>query len=245
MLKKILYEPLLHFLLLGGLLFLFYALSTSDEAYDNSIVISKEKIEKLTSVWEKKSLSIITAKEKQKLIDKEIYRSVLYKEALKTGLEINDDYLKSHLADKMAFVLYDTYTLETPSDEVLKKFMQKNPKNYREQAKITFRHKFMGESETTFENEYTVNEFEADNIFGRAFSEELFKLEVDSKVQMLESDYGIHEIIITHKPKGVLKAFSEVKEDVKKDYLNIQREAKNKAIYEKLKSEYSISVEEK
>ena len=244
-LKKILHEPLLHFLLLGGLLFVFYAFSASEEENENSIVISKSKIEQLTSEWEKESLSIMSAEEKQELIDEEIYVSILYKEALKTGLDINDADLKSHLADKMAFLLYDTYELPTPSDEVLEKFMLENPNNYREQSKISFTQSMRGEGETTFEKQYTLNEFEVNDIFGRSFSEVLFKLEVNKKVQMLESDYGVHEVVITNKPIGELKTFFMVKEELQNDYLNLQREEKNKIIYEALKSQYNISIEEK
>jgi len=34
-------------------------------------------------------------------------------------------------------------------------------------------------------------------------------------------------------------------EKLKDDYLNVQREQKNKAIYEALKSQYTINIEEK
>ena len=245
MLKRLLHEPLLHFLLLGGLLFLFYSFSAPKQEPENSIVISKEKVEQLVSDSEKKLLSILTEEEKKKLIEREIYETVLYKEALKTGLNISDVDLKRHLVDKMAFVLYDTDALPNPSDDVLKKYMLKNADDYREEAKIHFTQKMLGSDIKTFEKEYTLSLFEANNIFGRLFSEVLFKLEADGKVHTLESDYGVHEVQIIGKPTPKLKLFDNIKEKLKDDYLNEQREQKNKAIYEALKSRYNISVEEK
>jgi hypothetical protein len=244
-LKKLLHEPLLHFLALGALLFLFYFVSTPSKERENSIVIATERIEQLVSDAEKKSLSILTTEEKQKMIEQEIYETVLYKEALKTGLDISDVDLKKHLVDKMAFVLYDTYELPDPSDKALQKFMLKNSDDYREEAKIHFTHNTMGSDIGAFEKEYTLTLFETSTVFGRLFSEVIFKLEVDGKVHKLESDYGVHEVEIKAKPLAKLKSFEIVKEKLKDDYLNDQREQKNKVIYEALKLQYNISVEEK
>jgi len=244
-LKRLLHEPLLHFLALGALLFLFYFLSAPSSKSEKSIVISQERIEELVSDSEKKLLTILTAEEKQKLIDQEIYETVLYKEALKTGLEISDSDLKRHLVDKMAFVLYDTYELPSPSDEVLKKFMLENADDYREEKKIHFTQSIMGGEVGAFEKEYTLSKFEASNIFGRSFSEMIFKLEADGKEHKLESDYGVHEIHIIANPTPKLKAFESLKEKLTDDYLALQREEKNKAIYEALKAQYNISLEKK
>lgn len=244
MLKRLFHEPLLHFLILGGLLFLFYSFSEDTEEAENSIVISKERIEQLTFALEKKSLSILTKEEAEKMIAQEVYETVLYKEALKIGLSINDVDLKQHLVDKIAFILYDTYEIESSNDEVLKKFMLENSNDYREEEKISFTQNILGADIVGFEKEYTLSQFEISNVFGRSFAEVIFKLKVDGKVQKMESDYGLHEICITSKSIGKLKAFEIVKEQLQSDYLNIQREQKNKTIYETLKLKYSIRIEE-
>jgi len=245
LLKKLFHEPLLHFLLLGALLFLFYSFSQHNEDTENSIVISKERIDQLTSDWEKKFLSTPTKEEKEKIIDNEIYTNVMYKEALKIGLDKNDNEIKIRLAQKMEAVSYDTYELPDPSDEVLKKFMLAHSDKYREDEKISFSQSVMGESETDFEKEYTLTKFEAGNIFGRSFAEELFKLKADGKVHKIESTYGVHEVRVSNKTVGKPKAFDEVREKVKNDYQTVQRDKKNRDIYEALKSQYTISIEEK
>jgi hypothetical protein len=243
-LKKIFYEPLFHFLVLGGLLFLFYAFVEESEENENNILISQERIEELTSALEKKNLSLLTAEEKEKMINQEVYETVLYKEALKIGLDKNDADMKRHLADRMAFVIYDTYEVPLPSDETLKKFMLENSDDYREEEKIHFIQNMMGVDSIGFEKEYTLTSFEVGNIFGRAFSEVLFNLKADAKIEKIESDYGVHEVKILDKPIGKLQAFEKIKEKLTNDYLNAKREEKNKVIYEALKSQYSISIEE-
>ena len=245
MLKKLLHEPLVHFLLLGGLLFLFYAFANPNEEREDAVFISKERIEQLISDKEKELLAILTPEEKKKLIEREVYESILSKEALKIGLDINDAILKRHMAQKMEFVLYDTYTLPKPSDELLKKFMLDNLDDYREEEKISFTQSMMSGDTSAFEKAYTLSKFEASTMFGRSFSEMLFKLEADGRTHSLESDYGIHEVSVTAKAKGAVKAFDSIKEKLKENYLNAQREKKNEVIYEALKSKYSITIEEK
>ena len=245
MFKKLLHEPLLHFLILGGLLFLVYNVSQHDEESENSIVVSKEKIAQLTSAWEKKFLRSPTKKEKQKMIENEVYTYVLYNEALKIGLDKNDDEIKRRLAQKMEFIAYDTYELPSPSKEALKKFMSAHPEKYAEEGKIHFTQSMIGVDVGELEKEYTLTKFEASNIFGRLFAEALFSLKADKKVHKIESTYGAHDIQIISKATGKPKSFNAVKEKLKDDYLSAQREVKNKVIYEKLKSQYAISIEEK
>jgi len=242
--KKLLREPLFHFLILGGLLFFFYSLSKQSDDSENSIVISKERIAQLTSNWEKKFFRTPTKEEKQKMIENEVYTNVFANEALKIGLDKNDNEIKIRLAQKMEFITYDTYELSEPNKNELKKFMLIHPEKYTEEGKIHFTQNMTNTDTAEFEKEYTLTKFEVSNIFGRTFAEALFNLKADGEVHKLESEYGVHEVEIKSKSTVKLKAFDAIKEKLKEDYLNVQREQRNKAIYKKLKSQYTISVEE-
>ena len=244
MFKKILHEPLLHFLVLGGLLFFFYSISQHSEEEDNNIAVSKARAAQLTSEWEKKFFRTPTKEEKQKMIENEVYTLVLYKEALKIGLDKNDNEIKRRLAQKMEFVAYDTYKLPDPSEDILRKFMTAHPQKYAQEKKIRFTQSMLGSEDTRFEKEYILSKFEASNLFGRTFAEALFGLKVDEKIHKIESDYGVHEVKIIEMPDVKQKSFEDVKEKVKNDYLSAEREKKNKRIYEKLKSQYIIDIEE-
>ena len=119
-----------------------------------------------------------------------------------------------------------------------------HPKKYAEEGKIHFTQNMTNTDTEEFEKEYTLTKFEVSNIFGRTFAEALFNLKVDGKVHKLESEYGVHDVEIKSKSIAKLKAFDAIKEKLKEDYLNVQREQKNKMMYEKLKAQYAISIEE-
>ena len=246
MFKKVLHEPLLHFLVLGALLFFIYDISDKENPGDQqSIVISKDRIAQLVSEWEKKSLSLPTQKDKQEIIEKEIYQRVLYKEALKIGLDKNDITIKEHLAKKMEALIFDTQELASPDDEKLKKFMQENLDRYRQEQKISFEQRMIGVKTEPFKRRYTLTKFETANIFGRTFAQMLFDFGVEGKVDKIESDYGIHEVRIIKKDTPKPKSFEEIKQKLKDDYLRVQREKKNEETYKALKSQYNIRIEEK
>lgn len=243
MLKKLLHKPLVHFLVLGGLLFFSYSFFKWYEDTQNHIVISKERIVQLTSQKEKELLRLLSKEEKEEIIEKEIYEEVLYKEALKRGLNNNDVDIKGDLVKKMELVIYNTYELPVPSDEALKAFMLENRKNYLKEDRIHFIQSMIGRNVKHFKKEYDLTTFEVNNIFGRSFAEKLFELETDEKVHKVESTHGVHEVQVIEKVIGEVKDFNEVKEKLLDDYLRKQREQKNRAIYESLKSQYRISIE--
>lgn len=243
MLKKLLHKPLVHFLVLGGLLFISYSFFKWYEDTQNHIVISKERIVQLTSQKEKELLRLLSKEEKEEIIEKEIYEEVLYKEALKRGLNNNNVDIKEDLVKKMELVIYNTYELPVPSDEALKAFMLENRKNYLKEERIHFIQSMIGRNVKHFKKEYDLTTFEVNNIFGRSFAEKLFELETDEKVHKVESTYGVHEVQVIEKVIGEVKDFNVVKEKLLDDYLRKQREQKNRAIYESLKSQYRISIE--
>ena len=88
MLKNLLREPLLHFLLIGAALFLVYSLQNDDVPDDgsNRIVITEAHIDRLIAMWEKQHQRLPTPEELDGLIEHQIREEVLYREALAMGL---------------------------------------------------------------------------------------------------------------------------------------------------------------
>ena len=68
--KKLLYEPLLHFLLIGGLLFFIYDIKSEEIVADdnNSIVITEAKINQLINQWQRRWQRLPSQQELQGLV---------------------------------------------------------------------------------------------------------------------------------------------------------------------------------
>ena len=139
MLKKWLREPLLHFLLIGAALFVFYNLQTDDSTDDsNSIVISEPDIDRLIILWEKKWQRLPTEAELEGLIEAQIREEVLYREALAMGLDQNDTIVRRRLAQKVEFISADLASQAEPSDADLQTYLDAHTDKFAVPARISF-----------------------------------------------------------------------------------------------------------
>ena len=139
MLKKWLREPLLHFLLIGAALFVFYNLQSDDSADDsNNIVITESDIDRLITLWERKWQRLPTEAELEGLIEAQIREEVLYREALAMGLDQNDTIVRRRLAQKVEFISADLASQVEPSDADLQTYLDAHTDKFAVPARISF-----------------------------------------------------------------------------------------------------------
>lgn len=228
--------------MIGGLIFFFYSLNTttSDE---NTIMITQVDIDRLNSVWKKKFLREPTKTEFQELLDNKIYQEIMYKEALKLGLDKGDLIIKRRLAQKMEFISSDMLSLEEIDDAKLKEYLELYKDHFYLPTKISFTQKLQGNDSFMIDKyQNNLTEIEVSRIFGRNFSHKLFKLEVNLKEYEIKSGYGIHTVVIKSKIENKLPEFNTIKLQVKKEYSTQMREEQNQLFYKNLKQKYDIKI---
>jgi hypothetical protein len=141
-LKRILHEPLLHFLFIGTLLFVVFAVFNKQEiAVDSKkIVVSAGDIERLAANWSKKWNRQPTEAELKGLIDSYVREEVYYREALALGLDQDDTVLRRRLMQKMEFLSNDLADLNNPDETALNEYFLANSDKYELPARISFTH---------------------------------------------------------------------------------------------------------
>jgi peptidyl-prolyl cis-trans isomerase C len=139
--KSILREPLLHFLILGALLFLIYLWVNppAKSAAPNQIQVSQNDLERMVQVFQKQWQRSPTKEELDGLVSAHLKEEVLYREALAMGLEKDDTIVRRRLAQKMEFLITDVTDPGSVEDKALQTFYEKNAARYRRAAKLTFR----------------------------------------------------------------------------------------------------------
>ncbi|MEN8133221.1 MAG: peptidylprolyl isomerase [Pseudomonadota bacterium] len=143
MLKSWLREPLLHFLLIGAVLFLLYYLQNdlNDEdlvADSNRIVISGAHIDRLVTMWEKRRQRPPIPSELEGLIEHRIREEVLNREALSMGLDKDDSVIRRRLAQKVEFIFADIAAQAEPTDTQLVDYLNANPEKFEIPGRISF-----------------------------------------------------------------------------------------------------------
>ena len=147
-LLRVVKEPLVHFVMIGAAVYLAFALfgqSDGDAELrgQQTIVVTKGEVDSFTEMWQKKWNRPPTPQELKGLLDQYVRETVLYREALAMGLDQDDTIVRRRLAQKLEFLSQDLIQPETPTDEELRAWFEKNVDRYQAPELITFTHIFL------------------------------------------------------------------------------------------------------
>ena len=135
-------EPLVHFAILGAILFLAYAVASDLFAEDQArqIVMDESAIATLADGWERQWQRPPTAEELRGIVDARVREEVLYREAQAMGLDVNDIVVRRRMVQKMELLSQDLALLADPTDAELRAFFAENPDDYQVPPRISFSH---------------------------------------------------------------------------------------------------------
>ncbi|MNX37357.1 peptidylprolyl isomerase [compost metagenome] len=203
----------------------------------------------------------------QGLIDEYVKEEILYREALKLGLDKDDTIIRRRLAQKMDFLAEDVASLREPAPGVLEAWYNQHQDQYAPPPLVTFHHLFFaldkrgadaqaqaqsalsglsdknsGEGDAfMFKNAYSEqSQDQVARVFGSTFAISLFKHTPGSWVGPVESGFGWHLVWIDALAKSPPPPFEAVAQQVKSDWLSEQRSASKRANFDALKARYEV-----
>ncbi len=138
--KKWLSEPLLHFLLLGAIIFLVYGAVTDGGRGDKEIFISRGQQENLLTTFSRTWQRMPTPVEYQGLLKDYIRQEIAYRESREMGLDQDDIVIRRRLRQKMEMLAEDVAGLVPPTDEELQAFLDASPEQFIIEPRLTLRH---------------------------------------------------------------------------------------------------------
>jgi hypothetical protein len=146
--QRLLREPLLHFLVLGALLFGLYQWlgGPAAGAAGGDIVVTGGRIRNLTDTFARTWQRPPTAEELDGLVEDYIREEVLYREGVALGLDRDDTIIRRRLRQKLEFVSEDAANAVAPTDADLAEFLAKNADRYRVDSRLTFTQVFLDAS---------------------------------------------------------------------------------------------------
>ena len=147
--RGLLREPLVHFLLAGGVLFGLSALfgqSFGVGGASNRIEVTADRIQQLRETWTRQRGAPPTQRELDSLIEDFIREEVLYREAIASGLDQDDTIVRRRLAQKVEFLAQSVASTVEPSDAELQAFFDDNAERYRIPEQVGFSHVYFSGS---------------------------------------------------------------------------------------------------
>ena len=140
--KKLLREPLVHFLLFGALLF-FFSTWKSGPSGSGKIVVTRARIEQLATGFARTWQRPPTQRELTGLVEDYIKEEVYVREAIATGLDRDDTIIRRRLRQKLEFLTEDALEAAAPSDEELRAYLKAHPDSFRVEPRVAFRQVFL------------------------------------------------------------------------------------------------------
>lgn len=132
-LKRVIREPLAHFLAIGLALFLANALINGDDAgpTGETIVISEGRVNQIAESFLLLSGRLPTREELSSLVDDFVSEEVGYREAVAMGLDADDTIVRRRMRQKLEFLIEDDAAAQTPTDAELQVWLDAHPDDYR------------------------------------------------------------------------------------------------------------------
>ena len=269
-LRGLVREPLVHFLLLGALLFVLYGwLNRQGFAAPDEILVSHQQVEGLVLQFERVWQRTPTAAERQALIDSWVRDEVYYREALAMGLERDDPVVRRRMSQKIQFIL-DSGAPAAPTDAELQRWLDDHADKYRIEPSYALQQVYFDPARRGEKAESDVatalralaggravtgdstmlperldgSATEVARTFGDEFESALRTIPVGSWQGPVESGFGLHLVRLEKREDGRVARLADVRDTVERDLLHAKAQAANDAYYESLRSKYAVRVED-
>ena len=270
MLKKLITEPLVHFLVIAILLFIIFKQLNAQETNPNTITISQGRIEQIKQNFLTRWNRAPLAKELENATLHYAVNEMYIREARALNMDMGDKVIDRRLRQKIEFLIEDLVTTKEPSNTELMQFYQQHIENYQTQPLLSFqqihlsidgdhdelqqkiaRQQLSIEQGKTPQGElkflpYQVtnkNVVQIDRLFGESFSKKLINAPLSSWSGPIDSSHGVHFVLIEQRSPAVNTAFESIKSTVLADWQYKNLQSAKASFEERLLKSYTIAQE--
>ena len=270
LLLRLLREPLLHFLAIGGLIFVLFAtMSEPGSEPADTIVVGPERIEQLVrgfqAVWRRSP----TDDELRAMIDDFVREEIYYREALALGLDSNDTVVRRRLRQKMEFLTDSGAEILEPVAGELGAYLLANEKTFRRGPRLAFEQIYLGETSAPESIRLSLSALQSDplaspstlgehtllpaqlglsppeavdGVFGKGFFERLVELSPGVWAGPVASAYGVHLVRIGESLVARMPPLEEIRGNVLRDWKTAKARELRELHYARLRERYVVEI---
>lgn len=253
-------QPLLWFALIACLLFL---LDRRRDMDGQIIFVTTEQAQRLATLWESQTGLIPSSQELESLINNWVKEEIMYREALRLGLQQNDSIVRRRLVQKLGFIVdSEQDRSENQSEESLRQFYEDNIEDYTLPVRYTFQQLFFATEEAAEDALLRIqNEKEIESLgepsmlnasyayrsildlnatFGGKFSDGLKTLDSEQWDGPLQSGFGFHLVKLADTHEAEIRPISLVQYQVAQDYLQYLEDQNRNMYVNSLMGDYTV-----
>ena len=261
-------KKLLSFLCIGlAILLLDIWFDSSNQ--DKNIVLYDDEILSLIEIWTAQVGRPPNEEDLKGIINQLVEEEILYREALKLGLDKDDIIIKRRLAQKIGFLKQEEQSVP-PTELQLKQYFESMEAEYVMDTRFSFTHLYFSKEKKGAERALnslkqlrnldtipdsdpflvgknflnkTAKQIARD--FGEGFSNNLIEAETGRWIGPFKSIYGSHLVKISKVVKARKPNYDEVKKAVLLDYLLEKKQTEMRSYIEELKNQYDVQINPK
>jgi len=261
-------QPLLHFLVLGGLVFAayYYIDGTEPAPPMNDITIDRATAERLSAGFAKTWRRKPTQQELTALIDDFIREEVLVREAKAFALDQNDAVIRRRLRQKMEFLTESVSAARTPEQQELEAFFEANSGRFATDARLAMEQVYLGEEADKNSIDALLVSLEAgedfttlgqrsllppdvslspqtaiDGMFGAGFSATLLDLEPGKWLGPVRSGYGNHLVRVTAREDAAVPPLASIRDRVLREWHREKADELSDQEYTRMLDRYTVN----
>jgi PPIC-type PPIASE domain len=270
--RRLLGEPMLHFVLIGIALFAAYEWRAPVDSDGRRIVITQGVVDDLVTQHAAAKGREPSATELNHLIELYVGDEILYREGVKLGLDRDDLVVKRRVRQKIELIAEEEASTQAPTDADLSAYLAANQGRFVQPANLTFEQVFLGQSTsgpgvvravavthpalrngrdpatlgtpTLLPSRMTHTA--ADLIardFGDAFAAALETMPIGEWTGPIDSSFGAHYVRVSDRTSARVPLLAAVREQVTREWENDRRQRARADSYGRMRDDYEVSSE--
>ena len=270
--RRLLREPLVHFLVLGLALFAGYRWLAGDDGGGRTIVVDDARVAfiraQFRTTWNREP----TDAELRGLVDGAVREEMFYREGKALGLDRDDPVIMRRVRQKYEVLAEEMTAPEAPTDADLGQWLADHPEDYARPAVLTFTQILVAAEDAAVDagaaadaarralargadpgtlglrtmlppHENAVGLDRVARDYGQAFADALAAAPVEEWYGPVRSAYGAHLVRIGSRVAGRKPSLDEVRPQVMRDWEGARRERAIEGKLAELRKKYDVVIE--
>jgi hypothetical protein len=254
-------EPLLHFVLLGALIFGVDGVLHPPPKDDKVITVTKAMRQSFIDNFDEDKSRTPSDAELEKMTESWVASEILYREGKALGVDRGDDMIRDRVAFKLQLLIFDQIRVAPPTEPQLRAWFADNHERFDEQERVGFyltpptdemtAQRQLADIEGQQESEDLQKQTRAILArpvsslvasFGKAFRDALLALPA-GQWKILQSKDGWHVVRLDSRRAGVLADLDDVRDEAVRIWLTDETRKRAWEAVSRLKAAYSVRYE--
>lgn len=269
--KRLIREPLVHFVLIAVAIFMAYGWLSDRRASDEQTIrVTASDIDRMAALFTTEAGGLPSEQDMRAMILDHVEQQALAREARRLGLAEGDTVVERRLAQKMSFMITDMEAVTSPEPGELEDWFAQNQELFVEPDRISFQHVFFTRADDPrldetmqalrddpevwrslgdpFMLQRTYSELpprEIGRLFGSAFANEIVRASSEQSAWSapVASALGVHLVRVTARRDGGLPELEAIRDRVQTRWQEEKGRAQARRAVAAIVDRYTIEIE--